>query len=122
MVDVEPAFISDSEPSESVEPREAAFDDPWVAAEPLACLDAASCDPWLDLTTAAGVTAAAVVVSLVGVQLVWSASRSAAPAGDGRDGVKQVLERHTEPPRVCRRLQLLRKWSHDESDDEQVFS
>ncbi len=94
MVHVGPSFIADSEPSELVEPCEAALDHPTIAAELLTGLDAAPRDAWLDPATQTGAPATPVIVGFVGVQLIWSAFRSAALARNMRHSVKQVLERY----------------------------
>jgi hypothetical protein len=94
VVDVEPAFVADGEPPKLVEPCEGSLDDPAMTAKLLAGVEAPSGDAGLDLAAATSVAAAAVVIGLVGVQLVRPASRSAALAADRRDGVDQRLEWH----------------------------
>ena len=79
MVDVEPAFVSDGESAEAVNPSKAALDDPSMATESLAGVDASPCYAGLDLAAKTGVSAATVVVSFVSVQLLWSSARSHSP-------------------------------------------
>jgi hypothetical protein len=66
-MDVGTAFVADGKAAEAVEPCEGPFDDPPVLAEPLAALDAAPGDARGDATSAAFLTAAAVIIGLVGV-------------------------------------------------------
>jgi len=40
--------------------------------------------------------------------------------GDPVDSLWVIVNGSVEPPRVCRRLQLLREWSYDESSQEDI--
>lgn len=93
-MDVQLALVTDCQSPEPVEPREAALDYPSMLAEFLTGFEAPSGDAGLHLTTMARAAAATVVVGLVGMQLVRSASRTAALARNRRDSVEQVFEGH----------------------------
>ena len=93
-MDVASAFVSCDEPAKAVDPGKAAFDYPSMLSELLTGLNAASCDAGSDPATAAGLSAPSMVVGLVGVELVWSASRPARLPSDRRDAVEQLPEWH----------------------------
>ena len=68
-MDVGPSLVADGEATELGEPSQRPLDDPPVTSQPLAALDPAPGDAVLDATAGQRLTAAAVVVGLVGVQL-----------------------------------------------------
>lgn len=94
MMDVASALVAGDEPAEAVNPGERAFDHPPVPTQLLTGLDAASCNAGSNPPTAASLSAASMIVCLVGVQLVWSASRPPRLPSDRWDAVEQFLERH----------------------------
>ena len=87
------AFVADDQTPGSVEPRERALHNPAVAAEALACFDAAPGDAGDDPASAQVAPAAGIVVALVGVQLVGPPARASAPLADGPHGIDEVVQR-----------------------------
>lgn len=93
MVDVEPAFVADGEAPQFVEPCEGSFDDPAMTPQFLAGVDASSGDAWPDPAAMTCAAAAAMIISLVRVQLVRPLPGSAALAPNGWHGVDQRVKR-----------------------------
>ena len=93
-VDIDASLVADGETPEAIEPGEGAFDDPAIAAETLAGLDAAPGDARRDASLPAGAAAAAMIIGLVRVQLSRPAPRPAALAADRWDRIEHLLEGH----------------------------
>jgi hypothetical protein len=94
-MNVGPSLVSDCQASKAIEPGEAAFDDPAVLTKALGAPDASARYARLDVALAASVPAAAMIVCLVGVQLVWSSSWPATFAANRRYCVDDVVEWNT---------------------------
>lgn len=89
LVDVCASLIANGQSTESVEPGVGALHDPTVTTEFLAALNAATGDARHDPARSAFMPAGSGIVGFVGVQLVWTTSRSAAPtAPHRRDGIE----------------------------------
>src|SRR5512143_2462444 len=114
--DVGPPLVADGEPAEASEPGQCSLDDPAMPTEPLGAVHPAPGDAWRDPALPAGVAAARIVVSLVGMQLVRATPRPAHALPNRRHGVDQGLEKLT----VVRvgRAETDREWDAVAIDDD----
>ncbi|GEO18089.1 hypothetical protein MAE02_57850 [Microvirga aerophila] len=87
-MDVLASFVANGETAEAVEPCQCALHHPTISPEPLAAINAAAGDPGRDGVLAAFALAAAMVVSLVGVQFVRPAPRATAAMTHWRNRIK----------------------------------
>jgi len=91
-VDVGSAFVADREAAELAEPSEGPFHDPPVPPEPCTALDAAPGDAGLDVAAGQSPTAAAMIISLVGMKLAGPASGWSPRLPDGRHSINDLLQ------------------------------
>jgi hypothetical protein len=89
-VDVVAAVGADEEPAAVVEPREGAFDDPAVTADPGAVFGLAAGDHGLDPSLPDQPPVLVMVVAAVGEQRCWPFAWPSCSASHGRDSVEEV--------------------------------
>ncbi|KAF7961331.1 hypothetical protein AWV80_00400 [Cupriavidus sp. UYMU48A] len=76
-MDIEATLETNTELAQRGKPGVSAFNNPAMLAEPIVLLDAAARNSWADASLAQMATAPCEFISLVGVELVRAASRSA---------------------------------------------
>ncbi len=86
------AFVADPQAAEVVQVREAAFDDPALAADAGAVFGAAAGDHWFDPASPEQPPVLVVVIATVGDDQIGFLARTAGPAGD-RAAVQGVEQR-----------------------------
>ena len=86
------AVVAADESAIVLQPGQAGFDDPAVAAQSLGGLDASAGDAYADAASADLLAQGADVIGFVAVELVGSVSGSSAAALDRGDGVQQREE------------------------------
>ena len=91
-MNIRPAFVADFQAAKLVQPGQGALDDPAMAAQFLAAVDAAPCDPGQDAMLLQPEPVGAAVIAFIGVQLRRT------PAGSpGRTFGTVVARRSVEP-------------------------
>src|SRR4051812_28423032 len=91
-MDIGAPLIAHAQATEVSEPGQGALDDPAVATQALAGVDALAGDAHPDVAFRQGLTAARDVIGLVGMEFVRPLASLTRRRLDGRDGVDQVLE------------------------------
>jgi hypothetical protein len=75
-MDIGPPLVAHPQPAEVIEPGQGALDDPAMATQPLAGVDALARDAHLDVTRAQRGAAARRVIPLVGMPIVRALAAS----------------------------------------------
>src|SRR5690242_2432838 len=93
-MNIGPALVAHPQAAKGSEPGQGALDDPAVAPQAVAALDALAGDAHLDVALGQGGTTPRRVVALVGVPLVGTLTPPPVGLADGRDRIEQLLKDH----------------------------
>lgn len=91
-MDIEAAFETNAQLAKGGKPGMRALHNPAVLAEAVVLLDAATSNSWLDAALAQMLTTPSEVITLVGMEFVWTASRSTGQACHCRQCIDQGFE------------------------------
>jgi hypothetical protein len=110
LVNIISPFVADTQSPEPIEPGESSLHDPAVFPQSLARFNASSGNPGSNPSLAQQLSAERVVVSFVGMYLVWPETRASRSGGvDSRDCIDDGLQRLAIVPVGARHHQAQRR-------------